>query len=441
MTEFYIYFGRLHPLLVHLPIGLIIGALLLDGWRMMKPASGSDASLSVIWTAAALSAILSAMTGYVHANGDGYAEEILSLHRIGGISLAVITTMIAAAYVFNSSLIRRRLIRIPLLSFIFGLMVYTGHGGGSLTHGADYLNFSAASEVEPSTTVRRTSIDAVELFNDAVIPILQTKCVSCHNATKRKGDLLLVSHASIMKGGKSGPGVISGDPTASELFRRVSLPSDHKEFMPTEGRMPLTENQRAILEWWIAKGAAASMPVAKHTPDARMKELLEEYFQIHRDAMLDMVSEPVSEDDLEDLRAAGFRVNRISAAGSWLDIKYEDSTRPDLDVLRRVRDQLVWLQVSDCGLTDEDMSSIAELNNLVRLNISQNAIGDAGVSKLQGLNQLEYLNLYSTRISKSSLNLFSSGFPKLKKLYVWDTVIDTIQPGVRKGLDIIYRLD
>jgi hypothetical protein len=244
-----------------------------------------------------------------------------------------------------------------------------------------------------------------------------------------------------MKGGKSGPGVISGDPTASELFRRVSLPSDHKEFMPTEGRMPLTENQRAILEWWIAKGAAASMPVAKHTPDARMKEVLEEYFQIHRDAMLDMVSEPVSEDDLEDLRAAGFRVNRISAAGSWLDIKYEDSTRPDLDVLRRVRDQLVWLQVSDCGLTDEDMSSIAELNNLVRLNISQNAIGDAGVSKLQRLNQLEYLNLYSTRISKSSLNLFSSGFPKLKKLYVWDTVIDTIQPGVRKGLDIIYRLD
>jgi phosphoglycolate phosphatase-like HAD superfamily hydrolase len=80
--------------------------------------------------------------------------------------------------------------------------------------------------------------------------------------------------------------------------------------------MPLTENQRAILEWWIAKGAAANMPLAKHTPDARMKEVLEEYFQIHRDVMLDIAAEPVSVDDLEDLRAAGFRVNRISSAGT-----------------------------------------------------------------------------------------------------------------------------
>jgi hypothetical protein len=321
------------------------------------------------------------------------------------------------------------------------MLVYTGHGGGSLTHGAEYLSFSSLEEVPSEKPVRRTSIDSVELFAEAVMPILQTRCASCHNASKKKGDLLLISHASILKGGKSGPGVIPGDPTASEVFRRVSLPSDHKEFMPTEGRMPLTENQRAILEWWIAKGAAANMPLAKHTPDARMKEVLEEYFQIHRDVMLDIAAEPVSVDDLEDLRAAGFRVNRISSAGTWLDIKYEDSTRPDLDVLRKVADQLVWLQLSDCDLTDEDMSSIAELKNLVRLNISQNAISDAGVSKLQGLDQLEYLNLYSTGISKSSLNLFNTGFPKLKKIYVGDTGIDTIPPGMRKGLDIIYRLD
>jgi uncharacterized membrane protein len=215
MTEFYIYFGRLHPLLVHLPIGLIIGALLLDGWRMLKPASGSDASLSVIWTAAAVSAILSALTGYVHANGDGYAQEILSLHRIGGISLAVITSIIAAFYVFRSSLLRRRVIRVPLLSFTFGMLVYTGHGGGSLTHGAEYLSFSSLEEVPSEKPVRRTSIDSVELFAEAVMPILQTRCASCHNASKKKGDLLLISHASILKGGKSGPGVIPGDPTAS----------------------------------------------------------------------------------------------------------------------------------------------------------------------------------------------------------------------------------
>jgi uncharacterized membrane protein len=441
MTDFYIYFGRLHPLLVHLPIGLIIGALLLDAWKRVKPASASNASLSVIWTAAAVSAILSAGTGYVHANGDGYAQEILSLHRIGGIFLAVLTSLIAALYLFDSSLLRRGLIRIPMLSFTFGLLVYTGHGGGSLTHGAEYLSLSSLGEVPSEKPARITSIDSVELFSEAVMPILQTRCASCHNASKKKGDLLLVSHASILKGGKSGPGVIPGDPTASELFRRVSLPSDHKDFMPTEGRPPLTAHQRDILEWWIAKGAESSMSLTKHPPDARMREVLEDYFQIHRDAMLDIVAEAASESAIEDLREAGFRVNRIATSGTWLDIKYEDSTRPDLDVLRNVADQLVWLQLPDCGLTDEDLSAIAELKNLVRLNLSRNNISDEGVVKLQELNQLEYLNLYSTRISKSSFNLFNTGFPRLKKLYVWDTGIDTIPPGTRKELDIIYRLN
>jgi hypothetical protein len=349
--------------------------------------------------------------------------------------------MVALLHVTGMLNSLNRILQTLLSAGTFGLLIYTGHGGGSLTHGADYLSLSSTSKDETSTTVRRTSIDSVELFSEAVMPILQTRCSGCHNASKQKGGLLLLDYASILKGGKTGQGIVPGDPTASELFRRVSLPSDHKEFMPTEGRPPLTAHQRDILEWWIAKGAESSMSLTKHPPDARMREVLEDYFQIHRDAMLDIVAEAASESEIENLREAGFRVNRITKSGTWLDIKYEDSTRPDLDALRKVANQLVWLHLSDCGITDEDMASIAGLKNLVRLNLSRNNISDAGVAKLQELNQLEYLNLYGTRISKSSLNVFSAGFPKLKKLFVWDTGIDTIPPATRKGLDIIYRLD
>lgn len=441
MMDMFEYAGRLHPLLVHLPIGLITGAVLFDLWRRLRPVKHRDEALIFIWVLAAISAIFSAITGYVRANGDGYAEELLSSHRLGGIGLAIVTSLVALLHVTGMLKSLNRILQTLLSAGTFGLLIYTGHGGGSLTHGADYLSFSATSDYETSKTIRRTSIDSVELFSEAVMPILQTRCVGCHNATKQKGGLLLLDHASILKGGKTGPGIVPGDPTNSELFRRVSLPSDHKEFMPTEGRPPLTAHQRDILEWWIAKGAESSMSLTKYPPDARMREVLEDYFQIHRDAMLDIVAEAASESAIEDLREAGFRVNRIATSGTWLDIKYEDSTRPDLDALRKVADQLVWLQLSDCGLTDEDLSSIAELKNLVRLNLSRNNISDAGVAKLQELNELEYLNLYSTRISKSSFNLFNTGFPKLKKLYVWDTGIDAIPTGTRKGLDIIYRLD
>lgn len=441
MMDMFEYAGRLHPLLVHLPIGLIVGAVLFDAWRRLRPVSGQDGALIFIWVLAAISAIFSALTGYARANGDGYAEELLSSHRLGGILLAIVTSIAAFLYVNGRFIIRYRFLANVLSAATFGLLIFTGHGGGSLTHGADYLSFSAASDDETSKTIRRTSIDSVELFTEAVMPILQTRCAGCHNASKQKGGLLLLDHASILKGGKTGPGVVPGDPTASELFRRVSLPSDHKEFMPTEGRPPLTAHQRDILEWWIAKGAAASMPLTKNQPDDRMREVLETYFQIHRDAMLDITAEPASQSVIEELREAGFRVNLITASGTWLDIKYEDSTRPDLDILRKVADQLVWLHLPDCGLTDEDMSSISELKNLVRLNLSKNNISDAGVLKLQGLSQIEYLNLYGMCISMSSLDLFGTGFPKLKKLYVGDTGIDSIPLGIRKGLDIIYRLD
>jgi uncharacterized membrane protein len=441
MIDMIEYAGRLHPLLVHLPIGLITGAVLFDVWRRLRPVKDRDDALIFIWVLAAISAIFSGLTGYVRANGDGYAEELLSAHRLGGILLAIVTSIVALLHLFGRMLFRYRILQPVLSTGTFALLIYTGHGGGSLTHGADYLGFSATSKDETTKMVRRTSIDSVELFSEAVMPILQTRCAGCHNATKQKGGLLLLDHASILKGGKTGPGIVPGDPTASELFRRVSLPSDHKEFMPTEGRTPLTAHQRDILEWWIAKGAAASMPMTSNPPDARMREVLESYFQIHRDAMLDIEADPVSESVVEDLREAGYRVNHITATGTWLEIKYEDSTRPDLDLLRKVADQLVWLQLADCGLKDEDMNSIAKLTNLARLNLSKNNISDAGVAKLQELNQLEYLNLYNTRISKSSLDLFSTGFPKLKKIYVGDTGVDTIPSGTRNGLDIIYRLD
>lgn len=441
MTEFYIYFGRFHPLLVHLPIGLICGAILLDMWRRYRPVTGPDSALSLIWTAAAISAILSALTGYVHANGNDYAKESLETHKWAGIGLAALSAVAAFVHLFDRAGVWMRLMRTILVSATIGLLIYTGHGGGSLTHGTDYLSISALVEEGPETAARVVSIDSTDLFADAVMPILQTKCTGCHNPSKKKGGLLLTDHTVILRGGKTGAGVVPGDATASELFRRISLPSDHQEFMPTEGRMPLTGTQRDILEWWIEKGAPAAMPLAKMPPDARMRDVLEDYFQLHRDPLLDLNVEPASEGDLEVLRMAGFQVSRIISTGHLLEVRYADSVKPDLSLLRRAREQLVWLQLPNCGLTDADMKDIAELDKLFRLNLNRNPIGDSGIVFLKGLQRLEHLNLYGTRITENSLGIFN-GFPALKKLFVWDSRIDSnsLVADARPGLEIVYRL-
>jgi hypothetical protein len=57
-----------------------------------------------------------------------------------------------------------------------------------------------------------------------------------------------------MAGGENGPVIMAGNPGESELIRRVTLPTGHKEAMPTKGKR-LTEKEVALLEFWIKKGA------------------------------------------------------------------------------------------------------------------------------------------------------------------------------------------
>jgi len=442
MTDLPALAGRLHPLLVHLPIGLVAGALLLGLWRRFRPAQAPDAALALLWTAAAASALLSVLSGLLHASAGGYAGELLSTHRLGGISLAALTTLLALLRLQGGAAAWQRRTRDGLAAATGALLLYTGHSGGSLTHGPGYL--TAAGDDAEAVPARRLPpvVDSMELFADAVLPILQARCTGCHNPSRQKGGLLLTGHADILRGGKSGAGLVPGNPSASEILRRVSLPPDHEAFMPAEGRAPLTAAQRSILEWWIAKGAPASMPLAAHPPDDRMRKALDEHLRRSRDAAPDTEVPAAAARDIEALASAGFRVGRITAAGPWLQVKAADTSRPDLAVLARVRAQLRWLDLPACGLTDADLGALADLDALVRLDLSRNPVGDEGVASLGGLRHLEYLNLYGTRVTGRSLDRLTA-LPSLQRLYVWDTGIDSLPPSqpLRPGLEIVWKTE
>ena len=58
----------------------------------------------------------------------------------------------------------------------------------------------------------------------------------------------------VAEGGKV---IVAGNTEASELLRRISLDPQADEFMPAEGKPPLTAQQREIIRWWIAAGRCA----------------------------------------------------------------------------------------------------------------------------------------------------------------------------------------
>ena len=94
--------------------------------------------------------------------------------------------------------------------------------------------------------------DEVDFQRD-VAPILQTRCLSCHNERDRRGGLSLQSARSVRAGGESGEVIAAGDVDASYLLDLL-LPVDGTAEMPKD-EAPLESSQIAIIRNWIESGA------------------------------------------------------------------------------------------------------------------------------------------------------------------------------------------
>jgi hypothetical protein len=92
---------------------------------------------------------------------------------------------------------------------------------------------------------------AADLFRDKVAPLLERRCVSCHDATKKRGGLDLSGRAAALAGGEGGPVLVPGSAAKSRLWQMVSGP---KPRMPRTGEK-LTPGEAAQLRRWIDAGA------------------------------------------------------------------------------------------------------------------------------------------------------------------------------------------
>ncbi|MBX7209440.1 MAG: DUF1553 domain-containing protein [Verrucomicrobiaceae bacterium] len=91
-------------------------------------------------------------------------------------------------------------------------------------------------------------------FAGQVQPLLETRCLECHNPAKVKGDLLMNTLDAMLKGGEGGPALVVGQPDKSEIIKRILLPKGHDDVMPPKGA-PLSAQQIDVLKRWVAEGA------------------------------------------------------------------------------------------------------------------------------------------------------------------------------------------
>src|SRR5262245_6532884 len=94
MQDFIYFLGRFHVLALHLPIGIVIAAVALD-WTARRPAYARLAAVSpFLWGAAALSAVLTVVLGYMHFAEGAFSGPSATNHRLFGTLTAVVTVLI-----------------------------------------------------------------------------------------------------------------------------------------------------------------------------------------------------------------------------------------------------------------------------------------------------------------------------------------------------------
>ena len=67
--------------------------------------------------------------------------------------------------------------------------------------------------VAPSLSIAELKRTGTVDFEKEILPVLKNNCLACHNQTKAKGDLILETPQTILKGGETGPAVVAGKKT------------------------------------------------------------------------------------------------------------------------------------------------------------------------------------------------------------------------------------
>src|SRR5690606_23018597 len=142
-TSFWLwqFLGRLHPLAVHFPVGLLLFAAVIELFTIKNYHSPYRAGINLMIYVGASAAVLAAALGLVLANVEDYGGETLTLHQWTGVATAVlglITLFLLLKIKQGHQRAQIKAYRGLLFFTAFGVSV-AGHYGASLTHGDEFL--------------------------------------------------------------------------------------------------------------------------------------------------------------------------------------------------------------------------------------------------------------------------------------------------------------
>ncbi len=423
VTEF---LGRFHPVLVHLPIGILLIAAVFYVLSLREQYKGLQQATTVALLLGLLSAVASCISGYLLSISGDYEADMVSTHKWMGFAVATIAIVSYFLHTKKNNAVKWTIGLMTLLIFI------TGHTGGSITHGADYLTKSISTTIEKKEHKPIANVQEAVLYSDVVQPILEEKCYSCHNATKQKGKLRLDGPEWISKGGKQGEVVITGNADESELIKRLLLPQQHEDHMPPKEKPQLSEKEIALLHWWINSGLSFDKKVKDLAQTEKIKPLL---LSLQTAAGNEVKTKPqLPEAAVEQADAAAIKkltdrgvvVLPVAQNSNYLLANFvtvQNLKEEDIKLLLGIKKQLVWLKLSNQPVNDAMLANIAQCKALTLLDLNHTKMTDKGFLYLQQLPDLQTLNIVGTRVTTIGLMQLKTA-KSLRAVYVYQSSVD-----------------
>ena len=229
--------GRMHPLLLHFPIVLLVMAAVWEGFlskkienianpdRLGTEGVANNEIGDWVLLSAALTAAISAVMGLFLSQEEGYNAEAIAWHKWTGVAVSLLSF---TWFSLRNSLRETRGLSLMASAVSLVAIILAGHQGANITHGEGFLT----APLNPKNASSEVSLENAIVFKDMVRPILEKKCMGCHNSQKAKGDLIMETQELLLKGGKNGK---LWDLTTADLglmMQRVHLPLDEKKHMP-----------------------------------------------------------------------------------------------------------------------------------------------------------------------------------------------------------------
>lgn len=423
------WLGHWHPVMLHFPIVLLGIAIFLSFTGKNVP--------KLLLTVAVVTTLITAISGFFLGKAAGTKGDLLFWHQWlgGGVTIGSVIW-----YWLDSANLGSKIYTKALQVILAGLIGFTGHYGGMVTHGEDFLALP--------TDKRDAELPEDPLiYHDVVARILDESCVKCHNPNKRKGELLMTNISQLLKGGETGPSIIPGNYEESELVQRLHLPDSHDEHMPPEGEKNLTDSEIQIIERWIALNASDTLllshldnsePLLTLVEEMQKPDLAEKWAQL-----------PVIEDTTITAFSSDYvTIKRIANNANALAVNMYNPPQYTSDLitnLKPIAANIIQMDLSGLPIGKLELGLISGCENLEWLELDRTPITDVETDTLKVLSKLRTLKIYDTAIADKTLSILKN-MESLEQIYLWKTQVtegaldDLIKakPAIRvnKGIDL-----